>query len=301
MTQPSSWAPVGFTTAPAAPIPRTPGRGRSVPGGSALAEYRRALELHRLLTRDRRRRQVLGAGLLGGLAGLAAFLLVAGVTDGADPTGWLPTGVALLVAVGVAAALARRWTRPPQAIDAWRRGAAGERIVARQLDRLVPLGYHVLYDRALPGSGANVDALAVGPTGVFLVDAKNWRAPLRAYRGQVYAGRTHLGPVCAVVWFETGRTADALAAQLDPGWSIAVQPILALTGPRPPRGITIKGIPAVAARDLPGHLATGPARLSAFHVAQLAAAAGVALPPYPAPPPARRPTRRRPVGILFPD
>ncbi len=281
----------GFTTGPAAPVHAQPRAAWGVAGASALAEYRRALALYRLLTRRRRRGQIAAAGALGALTGLMAFVYVAGVSHAAERTGRLATGIALLAATGTAAALAHRWTRPPQPIEAWRRGAAGERRVASWLERLVPLGYTVLYDRALPGTGANVDALVIGPPGVFLIDAKNYRAPLRVGRdGQVYAGRLHLGPTCATVRFEAGRTAGALAAQLGAGWSVAVQPVLALAGPRPPRRLAVEGIPAVAARRLAGYLTSRPAHLSPFQVAAIAAAADVALPPYPAPspePPAR--------------
>jgi hypothetical protein len=279
-------APAGFTTGPAAPVPARPPGGRGVAGASALAEYRRSLALYRLLTRRRRRGQIAAAGVLGALTGLVAFVYVAGVTHAAERTGRLATVTALLVATGTAAALARRWTRPPQPIEAWRRGAAGERRVARALERLVPLGYTVLYDRALPGTGANADALVIGPGGVFLIDAKNYRAPLRVGRdGQVYAGRVHLGPTCATVRFVAGRAAGALAAQLGAGWSVAVQPVLALAGPPPPRRLAVEGIPAVAARQLARYLTSRPAHLSPFQVGALAAAAAIALPPHPAPSP----------------
>ena len=276
----------GFTTGPTWPAPTRRGGDRGTPGGSAAAEYRRALAVYRLFTRRRRVGLTAAAVALGALAGLVAFGYAAGVTHATAQTSRAANGVALLAGIGTAATLTRRWTRPPQPIEAWRRGAAGERRAARHLQRLIPLGYTVLYDRALPGTGANADAVVIGPTGLFLIDAKNYRARLRVYAGQVYAGHTHLGPACATIRFEAARAADALAAQLGPGWSLAVQPVLAFTGPRPPPGYTIDGIPAVAASTLPGYLTSRPAHLTPFHVAQLAAAADLALPPYPTPTPA---------------
>ena len=57
-------------------------------------------------------------------------------------------------------------------------GAAGEVTVAGIMDALTPEGYHVLHDRCLPGSAANIDHVLIGPAGVFVVDTKNWSGEL---------------------------------------------------------------------------------------------------------------------------
>ena len=59
------------------------------------------------------------------------------------------------------------------------RGAAGERRTARRLDRLARDGYVVFHDLAVPGSPANVDHLVIGPTGVFVIDSKQWTGQVR--------------------------------------------------------------------------------------------------------------------------
>lgn len=72
----------------------------------------------------------------------------------------------------------------PTAITAWRTGAEGERRLGRRLDRLAETGrVEVLHDRALPGSRANLDHLDVGPSGVFVIDAKRYRGKLEVRRG----------------------------------------------------------------------------------------------------------------------
>ena len=54
-------------------------------------------------------------------------------------------------------------------------GARGERRLANLMEPLLEQDYYVLADRAWPGSStANVDFIVVGPSGVFLVDAKAW-------------------------------------------------------------------------------------------------------------------------------
>ena len=84
--------------------------------------------------------------------------------------------------VGLAvAALVAWWLRfrSSEQVTAWRRGAQGERRTARLLDRLTRDGYVVFHDLALPGSLANVDHLVIGPTGVFVIDSKQWIGNVR--------------------------------------------------------------------------------------------------------------------------
>src|SRR4029453_11455026 len=65
--------------------------------------------------------------------------------------------------------------RPSEQARTWRRGAQGERHTARLLDRLTGDGYVVFHDLAVPGNtSANVDHLVIGPTGVFVIDSKQW-------------------------------------------------------------------------------------------------------------------------------
>ena len=64
--------------------------------------------------------------------------------------------------------------------DAVEKGNHGERVVAELLDVLDGAGWCVLHDRYKPGSTANLDHVVVGPPGLFVIDAKNWKpAPLR--------------------------------------------------------------------------------------------------------------------------
>ena len=68
-------------------------------------------------------------------------------------------------------------------------GAAGERTLADLMEPLVEQDYYVLADRAWPGSStANVDFIVVGPSGVFLIDAKAWRQ-VSIHNGRVFQGQ----------------------------------------------------------------------------------------------------------------
>jgi Nuclease-related domain len=64
--------------------------------------------------------------------------------------------------------------RPSTQARAWQRGAKGERHTARLLDRLGRDGYVSFHDLAMPDSTANLDHLVVGPSGVFVIDSKQW-------------------------------------------------------------------------------------------------------------------------------
>jgi hypothetical protein len=64
--------------------------------------------------------------------------------------------------------------RPSDRALAWQRSAKGERHTVRLLDRLGRDGYVSLHDLALPDSSANLDHVVIGPSGVFVIDSKQW-------------------------------------------------------------------------------------------------------------------------------
>jgi hypothetical protein len=131
------------------------------PGRSALTQYRRrrAAELAAWTpSLTWRAPLVLAAGLVAGTLAAQAGLPGAGLA-----------GLAVAALVGW-----RLRFRPSSQARAWHRGAAGERQTARLLDRLGCEGYVVFHDLAMPDSPANLDHLVVGPSGVFVIDSKQW-------------------------------------------------------------------------------------------------------------------------------
>jgi hypothetical protein len=167
--QPAQLLGSGWTTLdpPAQPaghqptvVAEPPSGSHGSPGRSALAEYRRrrALELA-AWTRSLAWRAplVAAAGALGQVLATQAGLPRAGL-------------------LGLAAALAgwRMRFHASEQARTWQRGAHGERRTARLLDRLTRDGYSVFHDLAVPGSPANVDHLVIGPSGVFVIDSKQW-------------------------------------------------------------------------------------------------------------------------------
>jgi nuclease-like protein len=150
------------TSPTAGAVPAVPVTGsHGSPGRSALAVYRRqrATELV-AWTRSLAWRAPLVAA-----AGLTAQVLAA------------QAGLPRAGLVGLAAAALVGWRlrfRPSEQARTWRRGAHGERHTARLLDRLTRDGYVVFHDLAVPGSLANVDHLVIGPSGLFVIDTKQW-------------------------------------------------------------------------------------------------------------------------------
>lgn len=60
---------------------------------------------------------------------------------------------------------------PPRSETAWAVGAAGEEELAASLARRCPQAI-VLHDRRMPRGRANIDHIAVAPSGVWVIDAK---------------------------------------------------------------------------------------------------------------------------------
>lgn len=67
--------------------------------------------------------------------------------------------------------------------ELFEKGAAGERAVGALLDSLPP-EWTVLHDVRWPGrERANVDHVLIGPTGIYVIDSKNWSGQITLHRG----------------------------------------------------------------------------------------------------------------------
>jgi hypothetical protein len=199
-------------------------------GASARAEYRRrrAVELARW-----------AIGLPWRIALVAAAALAGQqlATHATLPRSGL---VGLAVAVGAAWTLRFRASQPTRA---WRDGARGERATARRLHRLERHGYTVLHDLQVPGSHANLDHLAIGPAGVFVIDSKYYRGRLDLGADGMlwYAGYPLAQQLATDVW-ATLRVTEAL--QLPP--EVPVRPLMVIHhAPIPWGGLTVAGVEVI--------------------------------------------------------
>ncbi|XKH58463.1 NERD domain-containing protein (plasmid) [Citricoccus nitrophenolicus] len=70
--------------------------------------------------------------------------------------------------------------------EAWRRGALGERIVGKELERLGNR-WRVLHSVPDGNRGGDIDHLLIGPGGVFCINTKNHsRVPVKVTAGSIY-------------------------------------------------------------------------------------------------------------------
>jgi hypothetical protein len=224
------------------------------PGGSAQTRWRRARAAEWAAwtrTLPWRIAATLGIGAGGGVLGslLAPRLGLAAAGLAAIVAGW-----------------ALRFRPSPDAL-AWRRGAVGERRTARLLDPLERHGWAILHDLAVPGSRANLDHLAIGPGGVFVIDSKQYFGRLQLdASGRLWHGRYPLAPTLRTVSFEADQAAQVLP---DPG--VAVVPVVAVHGAQIPWGkVVVDGVPVVAVRRLPRMLRQLPTVLGPERVTGLA-------------------------------
>lgn len=77
----------------------------------------------------------------------------------------------------------------PNGEAAWDTGAAGEEALAVHLAKTCPNAI-VLHDRRMPRSRANIDHLAVTPSGVFVIDAKRYKGKIEVRKP--FFGDPHL-------------------------------------------------------------------------------------------------------------
>jgi Nuclease-related domain len=176
--------------------------------------------------------------------------------------------VRLTTALGIPTRGARQAAR-------WQAGATGEQ---RTADRLAPLlgeGWTVLHDRALPRSRANVDHLAISPTGVVILpDTKRWSARyrLRLVNGRLLHG-TH----------DVTSRLDGLhheAAAVSRLLGVPVIPLVVMDGPPVDGELNLDGVrivPADRALNVLRTLGRTPAQ---HPPAGLPARAAHLLPPY---------------------
>jgi hypothetical protein len=151
-------------------------------GASAQAEFERRRARHRM-----KMRAALPAIVGITLIGMAMAFLVL-LSHGLVVAGF---GGLAVGAVGV-------WGigRLPSDALAWGRGAAGERRTASHLDELAADGYVVLHDRLIPGARANIDHIAIGPAGVFVIETKALRGKLMIVGEKLFVGeRTRTGVI----------------------------------------------------------------------------------------------------------
>jgi hypothetical protein len=136
----------------------------------------------------------------------------------------------------------------PQHERAFHSGEIGEREVAAALERRTADGPTILlHDRRMPGGYGNIDHLAIAPTGVFVIDAKN-------IKGKVRVANPMFGPSRLMV---SGHNRTRLIDGLERQVSVVQRALSACGQEIPVRGVlcfTSAELPLLGTLRMRGHL-----------------------------------------------
>ena len=155
-------------------------------------------------------------------------------------------------AVGSALTLALRLAVPGRALRKRRRAAARESATGRALAPLTREGWRVEHD--LPHERGNIDHVAVGPPGVFLLETKNLRGRVSVENGILTTRAREDG---AVIWrgrhlagWLRSRAATAAELVRRGGKRPWVHPVLVVWGDFAQRRVEADGITYVHGDEL---------------------------------------------------
>ncbi len=242
--------------------PRAP-----VAGESAQARFER----ERLARTERARR-------LAPLLAAVAVLLAAGAFFvGVEIAGDLRiAAIAPLAVIGAFLWLVNRL--PPEVIY-WGHGAEGERRVGARLDSLEPAGFVTLYDRRIIGRGGNIDAVTVGPTGVYVVETK-WRSrSVEVINGRLdVGGRPQPDSIHQVT--DLALHVQVSVAQVMNRHRLTVVPVLCIANRNVEGGERVGGVLIASEGTIAKRLASEPLVLTAKEVQELVRLLDQALPPF---------------------
>lgn len=144
----------------------------------------------------------------------------------------MSAGTSALETAGRLRKITRRWQERAQNASVltqrFEAGAEGEAFLAECLEPLAAHGWRLMHDRRLAGGG-NLDSLAVGPSGIAVVDSKNWTGEV-SFAGAELRQNGHLRPR---VLEGLDRQVEAVEAALEEaGLAAPVRGFVAFTSPQ---------------------------------------------------------------------
>lgn len=80
-----------------------------------------------------------------------------------------------------------------QSTRAWKVGSTGEELLGNVLNRCPAV--YALHDRAVPGSRANIDHIALGPAAVYVIDAKRYAGRIERRGARLYVAGRNRSPL----------------------------------------------------------------------------------------------------------
>ena len=112
-----------------------------------------------------------------------------------------------------------------------RKGLQGEQTVASELSHLND-EFLLLNDVMLPGGRGNIDHILIGPTGVFVLETKNFSGKYVCYGDRWFFQGVREKYDVSSVSVQAKNNADTLASLLHTsGFTVAVNPVIVFTHP----------------------------------------------------------------------
>ena len=164
----------------------------------------------------------------------------------------------LLAAILIAVALGFELWGTSSHITAYGKGAEGERLTGRALEKLP--GYVVLHDRKIPGSKANIDHVAIGPAGVFVIETKNYKGEVKVRGNELFVGGHRRTAIVEQTWREAVAVQSVLAEHMA-RLGTDVSPVLCIHGSQVPWD-TVQGVRIVGPKGLKTLIVKAPHKIS---------------------------------------
>jgi hypothetical protein len=178
--------------------------------------------------------------------------------------------IAVLFAAGAMLTLGKEAWGRRATTEAWAKGAEGERLTASALESLEGDGYVLLNDLRIPGRRSNVDHVLVGPSGVYVIESKNYSGAIKiTSRAVTLNGRRRDRDIKEVL-----REAEVVETALAGRPEAEVMPVLSLHAGEVSGSLfsepTVRGVRVGSSRKLPGWIRGRPTILSQGQVQVLA-------------------------------
>ncbi|HEY7048423.1 MAG TPA: nuclease-related domain-containing protein [Jatrophihabitantaceae bacterium] len=147
--------------------------------------------------------------------------------------------------------------------------ARAEQSSGKVLDRLVRVGVRTLHDRRLPHSAGQLDHLVIAGSGIYLVNAVavTGKRPFEWLGGKPCVGGQTLTGLADYTIAAADEIATTVAGDLDPGWTIAVFPVLTIVGEKGfglhvDDGVELAGVHRLAERIMYRHWLLDPVEIA---------------------------------------
>ncbi len=236
-------------------------------GQSAQARF----EQERTAHTERLRRAAPFLAAVGVLMAFVVFFAAAAVL-----TIWAASVLAMITAIAFLWFVVRVL---PDEVIYWGRGAEAERRVGVALETLEPLGFVVLHDRRAIGRGGNIDSIAIGPQGVFVIETKYRGRGVEIIQGRFeVGGREQVDAIRQVT--DLATLVQITIAQEANNHRMTVVPIICVGNRKVSGGERAGGVLITDAKSISKRLAAEPVLLSSEAVLDMAQKLDHALPAY---------------------